>query len=1204
MFKEFFKFELQTRLRQPMMYIFLIVNFLLIYSASVSDNIQVGQDLGNVNVNSPFAIMFYPAMMTFIGLLMVTAFMNTAALRDYSVKYDQILFATPLSKWGYLGGRFFGAIIAATLPAIGIYLAIFLAGYSSWWVDAEQVGPFYFGAYLNSFLLLVLPNTLFIGAIIFALAALFRSNVISFLGAIILLVGYGVTASLMSDLDNEMIVKLMDPLAINTLTLETKYWTMDDKNSLWLGFSGPLLLNRLIWTVVALFIFALTYWRFSFTRRRERKKRKASSGEMSPRLAIGQAMELPKARVRDGFGAALSQLWHQSRVEFWGIAKSTAFIIILIAGGLNMGFGIQYVDQWLGTGNHPATYLMVDAIRGTLYLFLFGIIMYYSGVIVWKERDAKMDEFYDASPFPNWVPLVAKFLALVGMVAAVLVLGIIIGVATQAGKGYTNFELGVYLREFLVYDLSGFTLIIMLALLIQTLVNNKYLGYLLFLVVIAANAFIWSPLDVSSNLVVLGGTPSYTYSDMNAWGPFENGLRWFHIYWLCFTVLLAILASVYWVRGKANTFAQRSNIAKLRFNRPTVFLTAGVGVLWLLVGGFLYYQTKVINTITPSDVLDERRASYERIYKKYEGIAQPRIVSVDYEIDIFPEERDFLAKAKMWVVNKHNIALDSLHFTTPADFKMTATIPGATLAVNDTTLRYQIYALAKPMAPGDSMLIEIESNYISKGIENEVSNLQVVENGTFVNNSAFMPTFGYDASRELSSRDDRRENELPKRPRMPELTHDCTKSCANTYISSDADWVDVRSVLSTSPDQVAIAPGSLVREWEENGRRYFEYALDHKALNFYSFISGAFEIERDVWNGPSGETVDVEIYYHPGHEYNVDKMVKSVKHSLTYCSANFGPYPHTQARIIEFPRYASFAQAFPGTMPYSESIGFMADLREEDAIDGVYYVVAHEMAHQWWAHQVIGALVQGATMMSETFAQYSALMVMEEEYGKDKMKQFLEYEMDRYLRGRSGEREGEQPLLYNENQAYIHYRKGSVVMYALREYIGEDSLNAALRQYVDAVAYQEAPYTTSLECIEFIKAATPDSLQYLIEDMFETITLYSNRTTDATYKELPDGRYEVSLEVEVAKFRADSVGRESPIEFNDWIEIGVLAEAEEGKQNNRMLKVERHRINSPTASFKLIVDKEPVEAGIDPNYLLIDRFPDDNVKKLTRLDES
>ncbi len=47
------------------------------------------------------------------------------------------------------------------------------------------------------------------------------------------------------------------------------------------------------------------------------------------------------------------------------------------------------------------------------------------------------------------------------------------------------------------------------------------------------------------------------------------------------------------------------------------------------------------------------------------------------------------------------------------------------------------------------------------------------------------------------------------------------------------------------------------------------------------------------------------------------------------------PYTQKEARIIEFPRVASFAQAFPGTMPYSEVIGFIANLKNPDDIDKV-----------------------------------------------------------------------------------------------------------------------------------------------------------------------------------------------------------------------------------------------------------------------------
>ena len=106
-----------------------------------------------------------------------------------------------------------------------------------------------------------------------------------------------------------------------------------------------------------------------------------------------------------------------------------------------------------------------------------------------------------------------------------------------------------------------------------------------------------------------------------------------------------------------------------------------------------------------------------------------------------------------------------------------------------------------------------------------------------------------------------------------------------------------------------------------------------------------------------------------------------MKKSLDYCTRNFGPYQHQQVRILEFPRYARFAQSLPNTIPYSEAIGFIARVEQTDDIDYPFYVTAHEVAHQWWAHQVIGADVQGATMLSETLAQYSALMVMEKEYG-------------------------------------------------------------------------------------------------------------------------------------------------------------------------------------------------------------------------------
>ena len=417
---------------------------------------------------------------------------------------------------------------------------------------------------------------------------------------------------------------------------------------------------------------------------------------------------------------------------------------------------------------------------------------------------------------------------------------------------------------------------------------------------------------------------------------------------------------------------------------------------------------------------------------------------------------------------------------------------------------------------------------------------------------------------------------------------------SDNYICNDADWVDVTTTISTDPDQTAIAPGSLQKSWTENGRRYFQYSLDKASLNFYSFVSARYEVARKKWNN-----IDIEVYYDAKHQVNVPNMLSSVQKSLEYYTSNFGPYYHKQCRIIEFPRYAGFAQAFPGTMPYSEGIGFITDLRDvtKDDIDFVFYVVAHEMGHQYWAHQLIGAGMQGSEMMSEGFAQYSALMVMEKKYGKDKMQQFLKYEMDGYLSGRSGELEAESPLIKTQEQQYIHYQKASVVLYYLKEMIGEAKVNNALKSLIDTYAYRQPPYPTSMSALRAFKSVTPDSLQYLITDMFENITLFSNRVTDANWKKVGN-EYEVTISTLSEKFRADSAGTETPIAINDYIDIGVFSSPTGKAPTGRPLTISRLKVSKKNNTYTLRVKERPYQVGIDPYNYLIDRVPDDNLKSL------
>jgi aminopeptidase N len=461
-------------------------------------------------------------------------------------------------------------------------------------------------------------------------------------------------------------------------------------------------------------------------------------------------------------------------------------------------------------------------------------------------------------------------------------------------------------------------------------------------------------------------------------------------------------------------------------------------------------------------------------------------------------------------------------------------------------------------------------------------------NGTFFDEGA-LPQFGYNPKRELSSDGSRSRHGLAPKPRVPDIYD--MRARRNNYISNDADWVTYDASISTDAGQTAVAPGELVREWTEGGRSHFQYRTRARTLHLWSVLSARYRVLRDRWND-----VGLAIYYQPGHEYNLARMMKGMKDALTYCTANYSPYQNKTVRIVEFPRYASFAQSLLATIPYSEGIGFIArvDPSNENDIDYPYYVTAHEVAHQWWAHQAIGANVQGSTVMSESLAEYTALMVMKREFGADHMQRFLKYDMDKYLTGRGNESNREMPLGRNEQQAYIYYDKGSVVFYALQDYIGEEALNRALRTYLQSVTYQDPPYTTALELEARLREATPPQYAYLIDDMFDSIALYDNSAVEAKYREVSKGKYEVTLKVKARKLKASGLGLEREAPLADWIDIGVF------DAKKKPLYLAKHKIDRHETEFTLTVDGVPETAGIDPWNKLVDRRPDDNTTHVTK----
>lgn len=351
----------------------------------------------------------------------------------------------------------------------------------------------------------------------------------------------------------------------------------------------------------------------------------------------------------------------------------------------------------------------------------------------------------------------------------------------------------------------------------------------------------------------------------------------------------------------------------------------------------------------------------------------------------------------------------------------TLELEGGALKQEYARFNYRIYELATPMQPGERRQLRFETLLEERGFPNDNPLTRIVENGTCLNNYEIAPTIGMDRDGLLQDRAKRRKHGLPPELRPAKLEDEAANEFH--YLRRDSDWVTAELTLTTDIDQTPIAPGYTVSDTVRDGRRTLVTRTDVPIMHFFSIQSARYAQKKDTWRDRDGKTVELAVYYHPEHEHNVQRMLDAMKRSLEIFSERFSPFQFHQLRILEFPAYESFAQSFANTVPYSERIGFIQNYdeqRSDEMIDLVTYVTAHEVAHQWWAHQIIGAYKQGMTLLSETLAQYSALLVMEALYGPEQIRKFLKGELDGHLRSRGGEILEELPLVRVENQPYIH----------------------------------------------------------------------------------------------------------------------------------------------------------------------------------------
>lgn len=1194
MFAKIARFELGYQFRNPVFWVVSVLFFLLPFGAMTTEQIQIGGG-GNIHKNAPVAIAQISQILTLFYMFVTTAFVANVIVRDDESGFGPMVRSTRVTRFDYLMGRFLGAFVAAAITFLAIPLAIWIGSMMPW-VDPETMGPNRLADYAYAYFLLALPNLLLTAAIFFAVATMTRSMMYSYLGVVVFLVLYTVFEAVVgAKPEYRELAAFIEPFGLGALEKATRYYTASDSNTQLPAFAGTLLWNRVIWLIVSFLALALAYSRFSFSdrgasaRQLRRQKRKEAKLAASGPVIVDR---LPAVRPK---AANWARLWLRCRFEMGLVFRSPAFFVLLLIGLFNALGSLLFAGELYGTAARPLTFATISTLMGAFGIIPLIIAIYYGGEVVWRDRERRMHEIIDATSLPNWAYIVPKALAVSGVLFATLLISAIGAMLVQLARGVTALEPLQYLEWYLLPMTVDMLLLAILSVFVQALSPNKFIGWGI-MVVYLVSRIVLGNLGFDHPLYRYGMVGFAQLSDMN--GDQIGGPRswWLRLYWSGFALALAALAHLLWRRGTETRLLPRLRQLPARLKGPAGGLLLGGLLVSVVTGAWLYNQMNVRNVYLTRDDREARQAQYEKKYLKYEKVLQPSPTDIKLDVALYPAERRMEATGTYRFVNDTGAPVRDLHvrLTDPDTKIVSITVPGATVAMVDAELNYRIYRFATPLAPGATGNLSFVTHRQTVALRANGDDTQLVANGTFLNNGQFTPQIGMDRDGLLSDRAKRRKYGLTPELRKAKL-EDVSAQRRN-YVGNAA-WVNSDITVSTDAAQTPIAPGRKVSDTTVNGRRTAHFVSPAPILAFFSVQSAAYAEKSEMADG-----VKLSVFYDAKHAYNVGRMLAAMKTSLAYYRANFGPYQFDYARIIEFPGYATFAQAFAGTIPYSERIGFLADANAPDKIDYVTYVTAHELGHQYWAHQIISADMQGGTVLVETMAQYSALMVMKHTYGEDKIRRFLKYELDNYLRARGSERIEELPLDRVEDQGYIHYRKGSVVMYLLQDRLGEDRVNGMLRTLLAKYRFKGQPYPRSLDLVNgFLGLARTPQERQLVLDLFDRITLYDLKAKSATVRKLADGMFETTLTVDGAKAYATGTGKETAAPLSDAIDIGLFDQKPEygAFSAKDVVLMERRPVKSGEQTIRIVTRRKPAFAGIDPYNKFIDRNSDDNVVAVT-----
>src|SRR5271170_166755 len=484
MFWEFFWFEIKLRLRSVSTYIFFLIPFgMMLFAVSSADIGPIGA--GKVLKNGPYALLLNFGQLTAFGEILIAAIFGPAILRDFQQDTYAMIFTKPVKKFDYLGGKWLASLVVTVLVFSGLVVGG-IVGTVMPWADKTRLAPVHLMDYARPFFQITVINVFFLGALFFCVAALSRRIIVMYLQGVTLFVLYLmllVSVVVTNKLDRFW-VSLVDPLGLILTGSITRYWTVAERNSKFLEWSGVFLYNRLLWIGVGIVALTVTYFLFPMSaealagRKANRKAKEAAEAEEQEKKTRPRAVgQLPPVTQTFTAGTTWAQFWSMTRMRARNIFREPVFWAIALLLVFFCAVDGYFAGEVNGVKVWPVTYLVLGGLKDDGFLFMYIVVVLYAGELIWRERDVNFEQIHDALPQKDWTDWASKAAALVLVNVVLLTIMMALGLIGQTLNGFYRYEVLHYMAELYLIILPQLVMVVLLALFVHTVVGNKFLGH-------------------------------------------------------------------------------------------------------------------------------------------------------------------------------------------------------------------------------------------------------------------------------------------------------------------------------------------------------------------------------------------------------------------------------------------------------------------------------------------------------------------------------------------------------------------------------------------------------------------------------------------------------------------------------------------------------------------------------------------------------